>query len=811
MAYEIRRAAVIGAGTMGGGIAAHLANVGIPVDLLDIAPRELTPEEEARGLTLESPEVRNRIVSAGWKRVLEARPAALYSEDKASLVRLGNLEDNFDWLAEADYIVEVIIENLKIKRDLMARLDKVRKPGAIVATNTSGLPIHEIAAEVSEGMQQHFLGMHFFNPPRYLKLLEIIPHPKTLPEVLAAMIHFAEDELGKGVVICKDTPNFIGNRLFSIGGTYEFLHAIDMGLTVEEVDTLVGPLIGRPKTGVFRLLDLVGLDVMGHVSRNLYEMIPHDESRELLIEPRVSQIVQHLLDNGWLGNKTGQGFYKRVDKPGGEKEFWALDFSKMEYVPPAKPRFESVGKFRKVEPTGARLKALVEADDRAGDYIRAITYNRLAYASRRIPEIADDLVSVDNAIKWGFGHEMGPFEEWDAIGVAEHTPRMEQAGFPVAAWVKEMLAAGCPTFYQYEGGIAVGYYDLMAKGYVPFPEKPKEIRVGVLVARGKVVEENEDARIIDMGDGIALFAWHSKAQTLTQPMVDMGYRAIERLSSDFDGLVVGHNGELFCGGANLDMMQIQAESQRRGITPAQLVDELSNRMQQLMLGFRYAPKPVVTAPFDRALGGGVELLMAGDRTVAHGELYAGLVEAGLGLLPAASGMKELIRRVINPHMRVPNADPLPVIQQVLETVAFAKVSMSAEEAKKLGFLRPEDRIIANRDHLLAEAKREALHLYQCGYRPPQPEKIYAAGRDVLAAIHTQLFLLKDAGWATDHDVVVTKKIAWVLTGGDLSAPTWVDEQYILDLERQAFVELIQEPKTVERILHMLQTGKPLRN
>jgi len=810
MAYEIRRAAVIGSGTMGGGIAAHLANIGIPVELLDIAPRELTAEEQARGLTLESPEVRNRIVKAGWERVVGARPAALTVPENAELVRLGNLEDHFDRLANVDYIIEVIVENLAIKQSLMARIDAIRQPTAIIATNTSGLPIHQIAEGRSDGFRQHFLGMHFFNPPRYLKLLEVIPHSDTKSEVLEAMRSFAENELGKGVVLCKDTPNFIGNRLFSIGGTYEFLYALENGYSISEVDSLMSPLVGRPKTGVFRLLDLVGLDVMGHVGRNLYELIPDDESRELLVEPQVENVVQKMLAAGRLGNKTDQGFYKRVEQ-NGQKEFWTLNFETMEYEPPQKVRFDSVGQNRKIEPVGARLKAMVEADDRAGQYIRAVTYNRLAYASRRIPEIADNVVAVDNAIKWGFSHEMGPFEEWDAIGVAESIDKMEAAGYPVAGWVKEMVAAGCAAFYEYEHGVPVGYYDIKSKGYVRLPESPREIKVNVLVARGNVVEENEDGRIIDLGDGIALFAWHSKAYTLTNKMVEMGYRAIERLYSDFDGLVAGHNGDLFCGGANLDMMQLQMEAQKRGVTPAKIVEELSDRLQQMMLAFRYAPRPVVTAPFDRALGGGVELLMAGDATVAHMELYAGLVEAGLGLLPAASGIKEMLRRIVNPHMRVKNADPLPVISQILETIAFAKVSMSAEEARQLGFLRPTDRIVANRDQLIAEAKREALHLYQRGYRAPQPEKIYAAGRDVLAAIHTQLYLLNDAGYATEHDVLVTKKIAWVMCGGDLSEPTWVDEQYILDLERQAFVELIQEPKTVERILHMLQTGKPLRN
>lgn len=811
MSYQIRRAAVIGSGTMGGGIAAHLANVGIPVDLLDIAPNALTPEEEAAGLSLEHPKVRNRIVQQGWDRVVGSSPAALMSRERASLVRLGNTADHLDRLKEADYIIEVVIERLDIKRALMAQIDELRKPEAIVATNTSGIPIKDIAAECSLGMRQHFVGMHFFNPPRYLKLLELIPHPDTKLDVIAAMSDFATRELGKGVVLCKDTPNFIGNRIFSIAGAYELSYAIENGYTVDEVDSLMGPLVGRPKTAVFRLLDLVGLDVMAHVSQNLYDLIPQDESREMLRHERSAAMTQTMLDQKWLGNKTGTGFYKRVSKPNGEKEFWSLNLQTMEHTAPQKPRFDSVGRFRKLEPTGARIKAMVEAEDRAGQYIRAVLYNLMAYASRRVPEIADEFPAVDKAIKWGFAHEMGPFEVWDAVGVAEHLPKMEAAGYPVAEWVKELVAAGFSSFYQYEGGIATGFYDLASKAYKPFPPDPRRIEVATLIASGKVLAENEDARVIDMGDGIGLFEWHSKAQTLTPAMMEMAYKAIAMVGEQFAGLVVGHQGELFCGGANLDMMALQQEATKRGVTPAQIVDELSHNMQQMMLGFRYAPGPVVMAPFDRALGGGAELTMAGDRAVAHAEFYVGLVEAGLGLLPAASGMKELLRRIVNPVMRLPNADPLPPMMKVLELIGTAKVALSAQEARDMGFLRPEDRIIANREHLLAEAKREALHMAEAGYRPPQPEKIYAAGRDLLAAIQTNLHMMHDGGYITPHDVTVTNKIAWVLCGGDLSDPTWVDEQYILDLERQMFVELIQEPKTVERILHMLQTGKPLRN
>jgi 3-hydroxyacyl-CoA dehydrogenase len=797
---------------MGSAIAAHLANVGIPVDLLDIVPRDLTPEEVAQGLTLQDPQVRNRIVQKGWDATRSARPAALFTPDRAALVRLGNLDDDFGRLAEADWICEVIVENLAIKQGLMERIEAVRKPDAVVATNTSGLLIRDIAAGRGEAFRQHFLGMHFFNPPRYLKLLEIIPHADTLPEVIEAMTRFAEDELGKGVVICKDTPNFIANRMLSISGAYELGYAIKQGYSIDEVDMLLGPLVGRPKTALFRLLDLVGLDVMVHVNNNLYDALAGDESRELLKDPQVVAVMEAMVNNGWLGNKTNQGFYKRVDTESG-REFWPLNLQTLEHVPSVKVRFDSVGKFRKLEPTGARIKAMSEAEDRAGQFVRDTLYNRLSYASRRIPEIADSILAIDRAIKWGFAHDLGPFEEWDALGVAESVEKMEAAGFTVAPWVREMLAAGCETFYQYHDGVAIGCYDLASKGYVPLEEHPRKLSVNVLIAQDRTVEANEDASIIDLGDGVALFEWHSKANTLTTAVVEMGYRAIEMLKEDrFNGLVLGHDGSLFCGGANLDMVAIQQQAAARNITPAELVGEMVNTFQQMMMGFKYAPKPVIAAPFQMALGGGAELVMAADRVVAHAELYMGQTEAGvMGLVPAAGGCKELLRRIVNPVMRVPNADPLPPLTKVFELIGMAKVSTSAEEARELGFLAPADRIITNRDYLLAEAKREALHLYHSGYRPPVPEKIYAAGRDVLAAMRTQLFLLKDAGYATAHDALIGEKIAWILCGGDLSEPTWVDQQYILDLEREAFVALIQEPKSIERILHMLSTGKPLRN
>jgi 3-hydroxyacyl-CoA dehydrogenase len=620
------------------------------------------------------------------------------------------------------------------------------------------------------------------------------------------MVEFGETTLGKGAVICKDTPNFIGNRFASAAGAFEIAYALDHGYTVEEVDAIAGELIGRPKTAIFRLLDLIGLDVMAHVNENLYDAIPDDESRDLLRHPGTVKLMQTLLENKWFGNKSGQGFYKRVGK-----DFQNLDLNTLEYKPSTKVRFDSVGANRKIEPVGARIKAMVEATDRAGDYIRNAVYHRLTYAARRIPEIADDLVSIDNAIKWGFAHQLGPFEEWDALGVADSILKMEEAGFPVAEWVTEMVKGGNQTFYQRENGVATGYYSLETKNYQPLAKKPREMQVNILKATHKVIEENADASLVNMGDGIGLLEIHTKANTLTNDVIKLGWSAVKRLHSDLDGLVIGNDGALFCGGANLDMQAIQADADRLKITPAGVVDLMTSDFQQMMLAMRYAPRPVIAAPFDRALGGGAELVLCADRVVAHAELYIGLVEVGVGLIPASGGCKELLRRVVNPVMRIPNADPLAPVAKVFETIGLAKFSMSAAEAKEMGFLAPADRIVVNRAHLLHEAKREARHLADSGYRPPKPEKVYAAGRDVLAALRTQVFLLHDAKYASDHDMLIANKLAYVLCGGDLSEPTWVDEQYILDLERQAFVELVQEPKTVERIFALLSTGKPLRN
>lgn len=798
MTTMIRKAAVIGSGTMGSGIAALLAGVGVPVVLLDIPAKDTQPGDP--------PAQRNAVALGNLQAMQKSRPAQLFHPGDLDQITAGNLDDDLDLLRDADWIIEAIVENLDIKQALMARLEAVRKPGAIISTNTSGLRINAIAEGRSREFQRHFLGTHFFNPPRYLKLLEIIPHEHTEPAILDFMMDYGANVLGKGVVLCKDTPNFIANRFISVAGSFGINYAIDNEYTVEEVDSLTGPLIGRPKTATFRLMDLIGTDVMWHVNTNLYPAIGDDESRVILAHEGAKALLKHMLDEGLLGNKAQQGFYKRVDVEG-ERQFWPLDLQTHKHEPPQKVRFESVGAHRKIEDTGERIKAMVNAEDRAGVYLWHLHAFYITYAARRLGEIADNIPAIDNANKWGFNHDLGPFEIWDALGVEETIPRLEADGYSVPGWVKDMVTSGHPTFYQTDqNGVRVGVYDRAKGRYVPLEKDARAVLIADLRAEGKRLEGRAGASLIDMGDGVLLLEFHTKANAIDDDIIATGYRALERLESDFDGLVIGNQGEHFSAGANIFLIMMLAQQGEFG-----QIDDVVRRMQNLMQSLRSAPKPVVTAPFGMALGGGAEMLMAGQRVVAHAELYAGQVEIGVGLVPAATGCKELLRRNLNPVMQNENADPLPHLQTIFELIALAKVSESAKQARAMGFLTGADRIVLNRDHLLAEAKREVLHLIDTGYKAPPPGKVWAAGRDALAALRIAVFSLQDGGFATDHDAHIANALAYVLTGGDLSAPGWVPEQYILDLEREAFVDLCHEPKTLERIAHMLQHGKPLRN
>ncbi len=807
----IRRVAVIGAGTMGAAIAGHLANAGIPCFLLDITPNSLTSSEAAQGLTLDSPLVRNRIVREGYERMRKAKPANLVNEKAADLIKVGNTEDHFGWLGEADWIIEVIVERLDLKQVLMARIEAIRKPESIVSSNTSGLPIHAIAEGRSEDFRKHFLGTHFFNPPRYMKLLEVIPTADTDPGVVALIQRFAEEVLGKGVVFANDTPNFIGNRLAFIGSGQTIDYAMSQKYTTPEVDLLTGPLIGRPSTGTFRLADLVGIDVLAHVAQNLYDLLPHDPAREVLKAPGFSQVIQGMMARKWLGNKTQVGFSKEVRGKDGAKEYWALNLETFEHEALPKPKFDSVGKF-KDKPLPERLRGMAAAEDRGGKFVWFTISRTLAYAAAIMPEVTADVMAVDNAMKWGFTWEVGPFETWDILGVAETVARMEAEGIEVAGWVKEMLAAGGTSFYRQQNGHLERW--VVGQGYVAETLDPKVYALSDLKKdKSRVIATNPGASLVDIGDGVLLLEFHAKTPTgrvmnaLDLDILAMINEAVERAERDFAGLVIGNQGEHFSAGANVFIIALNAQ---QGNWEA--IDQLAKQGQSMRRRFTGLSVPVVAAPFGMALGGGAEVCLAVDRIVAACETYMGLPEVGVGILPAFGGTKEIVRRVISPAAKLEHAGIDKFVQEASLTIAMAKVATSAAEARDLGFLSPCDRIVMNKDHVLAEAKAEVLAMALAGYRPTFAAKnCYAAGRDSLSTLRVYIELQKQAGYISAHDAKIAGKVAYVVCGGELSRPQWVDEDYFLDLEREALLSLCGEPLSQARMWHMLQTGKPLRN
>jgi 3-hydroxyacyl-CoA dehydrogenase len=806
MAYQIKRVAVIGAGTMGAAIAGLVAGAGIPVTLLDVPPASLTPEEEAKGLSLSHPAVRNRTVQQGFERMRKARPANLFNEKSAQLITLGNTEDDFDKLADADWIVEVIIEKPEPKQQLMARIEQVRKPGALITSNTSGIPISIISEGRSEEFKRHFFGTHFFNPPRYLKLLEVIPGAVTDPAAVEAMRHFAEHTLGKGVVICKDRPNFIGNRIGTFSAYSDLRYIVENGYTVEEVDALTGPLIGRPGTATFRLLDTVGVDIMHYVASNLYGAIPDDESREVF---RGTDLLERAVNKGLLGRKVGKGFYKEV-KEGGKREFWAVDLATLEHRAPLAVDLPIIGATKKITSLPERLRYIVQratedSNDRGAQLVAQALLPTMAYAARRLPEIADSVADIDNALRWGFAHELGPFQIWDALGLADTAALMRQRDIEVPSWVDELIAAGETSFYKTEGGSPAAY-NVTTKGYQPLGRNVLALKLADIKAAGGLVKGNDSASLIDLGDGVLCFEIHSKANTIGGEVLQLAFETLEELKNErWVGMVIGNQGTRFSAGANLNELGATAV-----MGNFDDLEEIIGVGQQLMMGFRYAPKPVVTAPFGQTLGGGCELSMHGAQAVAAVETYVGLVEFGVGLIPGWGGCKELNRRIIAESARQ-NGDVLKAFQNVFETISQAKVATSAHEARDLGFLRANDKIVFNGEHLIGEAKRAVLELAPT-YVPPQPgAHCYALGRDGLAAARIAIYQFLQAGFATPYDAVVADKVAYVLCGGELSSAQFVDEQYLLDLERKMFIELAKDERTHARVRHMLETGKPLRN
>ena len=791
MTHSIRRVAVLGAGTMGAAIAAHCANAGLQVDLLDIAPND--------------GDDKNAVVNGGYERMIKARPPALMAKEVARRIHTGNFDDDFERVAEADWVLEAILERLEPKRELAERVEALAKEDAIISSNTSGIPLHQIAEGRSDSFRRRFLGTHFFNPPRYLKLLEIIPTEETDEEIVERVREFGERVLGKGGVIAKDTPNFIGNRLGSFAGMQAVTYAFENGYSIEEVDAITGPLIGHPKTATFRLNDTVGLDIAVGVAENLYEAVPEDESREdLKPHPKLKEMQEKDL----LGNKTGAGFYKR-DKRDGKTVFDVLDMETFEHRPAEDPDVPIVAEAQKQGDLGARLRFLVERaeEDRHARYIRDTLLPYMAYASRRLPEISDTLEDADHAMEWGFAHETGPFRTWDLLGVRETVERMGSLGIEVGPWVKEMLEGGNESFYKAEDGREL-QFSPVSKEYEPVREDPMYVSLEGLRERGGELERNDSASLLDLGDGVLCLEFHSKGNSIDAGVTEMGYKALEALErDDVVGLVIGSEGRNFCVGANLAEVAQAVQSGK-----LDEVGESVEALQRLLMGFRFAPKPVVAAPRGQTLGGGLEICLHADRVAAAGETYMGLVEAGVGLIPAGGGTKEMARRLVSRPMRTaPDTPALPFLNKAFETIAMAKVSASAIEARDLGFLEEDDRIVMNPDHLISAAKREVLDLAD-GYAPPERDgNVYATGASARSALVMGIRTLQWGRYASEYDGVVAGHTARILTGGDLTLPQWVSEEYLLGLEKEAFLDLLKNEKTHERIEGMLKTGKPVRN
>jgi 3-hydroxyacyl-CoA dehydrogenase len=799
MKRSIRKVAVLGSGVMGSAIACHFANIGCEVMLLDIVPKELTDEEKAKGLTLESKAVRNRIAQSSFDRSIKSNPAPLMSKRFASRITLGNFDDDMPKIKNYDWTLEVVVENLDIKKKVYEQVEKYRTLGTLVTSNTSGIPIHLMAEGRSEDFKKHFAGTHFFNPPRYLKLFEVIPTKDTDPEITQFLLHYGDLYLGKTSVLCKDTPAFIGNRV----GVWGLLKVIDsMGkfdLNVDEIDKLTGPVIGRPKSATFRTSDLVGLDTLVKVANNLYSGLPNDEGRDMF---KLPDVVAKLDANKWLGDKTGQGFYKKSKDTKGQTEILTLDLKTLEYKPKAKAKFATLETTKTIDNLKDRFKVLLAGKDKAGDFYRDAFYGLFKYASNRIPEISDELFRIDDAVTAGFGWELGPFETWDAVGIEKSLPAMEAANYKPAQWVYDMLAAGNKSFYKVEAGQRK-YYDIPSKLYKTIPGKEAFIILENL--SDKIVWKNADSKVTDIGDGVINFSWHSKSYTLGSAVIEGLNKAIDLAEKNYRGLVVGHQGPDFSLGANLGLVFMYAIEQ-----DYDELDFMVRAFQNSTMRIRYSPIPVVVAPQGRTLGGGCEMTLHSDLAQFAAETYIGLVEVGVGLIPGGGGTKEFTKRVSD---RMQEGDiELNALQNAFMNIATAKVGLSAEEARDMGILRDHDRITINKDRQILDAKASVIELAEAGYTMPTHAKnIKVQGRTGMALFAAGVNGMKVGRYISEHDEKIAMKIANVMCGGDLSSPTEVSEQYLLDLEREAFVSLCGEKKTLERIQSILTGGKPLRN
>lgn len=794
MIQQIKKAAVLGSGVMGSGIAAHLANIGIPTLLLDIAPRELTDAEKAKGLTLENKAVRNRISEGNRQKLLKQKPAPLTSKKNMALIEAGNFEDDMERLKDVDWIIEVVVENLSIKKQVFEKVDRHRKPGSIVSSNTSGISVEAMSEGRSEDFQKHFLGTHFFNPPRYLKLLEVIPTKNTSSEVLSFMKQFGEDVLGKGVVEAKDTPNFIANRIGTYGLLVTVQEMLKGGYSVGEVDSITGPLIGRPKSATFRTLDVVGLDTFIHVANNVYGQVDGKE-KDVFEVPDFMKVMQ---EKGWLGSKTGQGFFLKKGK-----EILELNPETLEYGPRQKLKTASTELAKQEKGTAGKLKALVYSDDRSGQLLWNILSPALLYSAQLHGEIADDVTAIDRAMKWGFGWELGPFETWDAIGVEKSVRKMEEAGEEVPAWVKEMLEKGINSFYKEEEGRKYFYHN---GEYRLIEENPKVLNLKQLKKQKGVIKKNTGASLVDIGDGVALLEFHSQSNAIGLDIIQMINFAVDEVEKNYKGLVIGNQGKNFCVGANLGMILMEAQDDN-----IYELDMVVRHFQNAMMKIKYSAKPVVAAPFGMTLGGGAEVCLPAAHIQASSETYMGLVEAGVGLIPGGSGNKELYLKHLENMPNGVEFDLQKVANKVFESIAMAKVSTSGEEARDNNFLNLADGISVNGDHLLYDAKQAVLALHEKGYKPPVRKKVPVVGETGYATLLLGAQAMLYSGYISEHDLKIAKKLAYVIAGGKVPYGTEVDEQYLLDLEREAFLSLVAEPKSQQRMQHMLLKGKPLRN
>ena len=796
---RVRRATVIGAGVMGAGIAAQFANSGIPVWLLDVPSKEVTDEDRRAGREAGHPDVRNRLARAGRERVLRATPSGFMAPDLASLVTPGNVEDDLHHVRESDWVIEAVVENLAAKHALLEQVARHRQPGTIVSSNTSGLSISAMTEGRSSEFRGHFLGTHFFNPPRQMRLVEIIPTAATLPEVVGAAQEFIGRDLGKGLVMAKDTPNFIANRIGAFTTCLATKLAQEGGYTVEEVDLLTGSLIGRPRTGTFRLADLVGLDTAYHVRKNVYASLPHDPDREVFFPPAP---LSALVERGTLGAKSGRGYYWRRGN-----ETLVIDLATLEYRPQRPPEFPALDAIARIPDIGERISALLARDDRAGAYVWRLLSRTLVYTARVLPEISDDVVNVDRAMRWGYSWDLGPFELWDALGPARLAERLAKEGTPVPAPVEAAVRRGGGRFYRGGNGRRE-YFDAGTAAYRALPGEPGVLNLAGLARETRRLEHNAEASLLDLGDGVACVELHSKQNAIGAATLQLLETALDRLEETpgWESLVIGTQATHFSAGANLHHVLAMAEEGRWDV-----LDRAVRQFQGVTRRIRYAPKPVVVAPAGRALGGGAEFCLASAHVQAAAETYLGLVETLVGLIPAGGGTTEVVRRLV---ARIPagvTVDLLPLVRWAFETIGRGTVSQSAVDARRLGYLRESDGITMDARRVLADAKAAALGLVRLGYRPPRPAGIRVGGERAIAALAAMLHIQRTGGYITPFDEVVGRRLAHVMAGGAVPEGTAVSEDYLHELEREAFLGLLGETRTRDRIRHMLDAGKPLRN